>query len=288
MTDSRNPGPTHRRLRVRPRLVLVACFVAMLAMSVSAAKPPIASADVPSTIRSDIAAKAVAQQGKTCGSYTLNGYDGCDYNWCSIFAGWVWHNADSRIDVSDLKTYAKDFYDYGKEHSSFTTAAPQVGDAVVFVNVKGGGSSAIHHVGIVTSVTSSSITYVAGNESPPTPSIVFKHTIGKAVGTKTAGSVWLYGYVSPVLKVPTGLSVSLSNPADGQVSLSWSSAYNPDSFKVTRTDSAGATKTVASALSGSARQVYDYVARGVTYTYKVCAVVGGISACSTKKYTASY
>jgi hypothetical protein len=143
-------------------------------------------------------------------------------------------------------------------------------------------------VGIVTSVSSTSITYVAGNESPPTPSIVYKHTINKAVGTKSAGSVWIYGYVSPVLKAPTGLFVTVSNPASGQVSFSWSSSYNPDSFKVTRTDSGQTTKTLASALAGGVRQIYDYVTRGATYTYKVCAVVGGVSACSTKSYTASF
>ena len=261
------------------------------------AQPQTASAAVSSQLQTNIANLAYANKGKTCGAknslggtgFSSNGYYSCNYEWCSIFSGWVWHYADARIEVAGLKTDARDFYTYGTTHGTVSTT-PHKGDAVVFVNVKGGGAADIHHVGIVYKVNSDgTINYLGGNETPPSgpPSIVGYDLIKSAIGSQTSGGgQWLYSYISPVLMAPTGLYVTLSNPADGQVSFSWQMAYNPGSFTVSRTSS-GTTIILATNLAGTKRQIYDYTTHGTTYTYKVCAVTDGISSCSSISYKAS-
>jgi hypothetical protein len=268
---------------------LVAFSAVALAFVAAGVQAPTASADVPSSSRTAIANKALAQRGNTCSGYSITvgstTYHACSYQWCSIFAGWVWHAADSAIDMAGIGTYAKDFYDYGVAHGTRSTT-PQVGGAVVFVDVQGGNSSHIHHVGIVTSVGSSTINYVGGNETPAgggTPIVGYHTGVNSSIGTKS-GSVWIYGYLSAVEK-PTGLFVTISNPADGQVSFSWQMGVSPDEFKVTRIEGS-TTKTLAASLPGSARQIYDYTSHGHTYTYNVCALTGSAYSCSSKTYAA--
>lgn len=277
-----------RRARRGLRQGLLVVSAAALAGSLAAVQPLPASAAVPSTVGTAIANLANANVGKHCGDTTskgtagfkLNGFSACSYQWCSIFAGWVWDYADSRVDVAGLDDYARSFDSYGSTHGT-ASSTPHVGDAVTFVN----SSGTTVHVSIVYSIGSGTVTVIGGNMngSSPTTSVVAKYTINSAVGSSTGTGQYVKHYISPVFLAPTNLFVTLSNPATHQVSVSWNSSYNPGSFTITGTPTSGS--TVTATVAGTARQTYMYAVPG-TWTFKVCAVTSGATTvCSSIKYT---
>lgn len=143
------------------------------------------------------------------------------------------------------------------------------------------------HVSIVVSVSSGTVTVVGGDMKGPNTdstsastwahtSLVVKHTVKSGLGVATGAGTHVHSYISPIRVAPTsGLLVNLSNPADGRVSLSWQSSYNPDRFTVTQKSPTGAKTTITpSPNDGTARQVYANVTSG-TWTFTVCTVTGG-------------
>ncbi len=253
--------------------------------SAAAVLPGPAAAAVPSSVGTAIAAKANDNVGKGCSSFSVNGFSGCSYYWCSIFAGWVWDHADARVDVAGIDTYARSFDTYGATHGT-ASSTPHVGDAVTFVD----GSGTTVHVSVVVSVGSGTVTVVGGDMNGTgsgtqwvKSSKAVKYTVKSAVGSSTGSGQYVHQYISPVFLAPTGLFVTVSNPATHQVSVSWNSSYNPTSFTITGTPSSGS-KTTAT-VAGTARQTYMYAAPGA-WTFKACAVTtGATTVCSSIKYT---
>jgi hypothetical protein len=113
---------------------------------------------------------AQSQVGGTACSpgYVFSGYRSCSSSysgeWCSIFAAWVWSNADSYIETGwtgeGLSADSRHFEHYGTHFGTLhkVPATPSPGDAAVFWD-----GSNIQHVGIVTSVSGGLVYTVEGN-----------------------------------------------------------------------------------------------------------------------------
>jgi peptidoglycan hydrolase-like protein with peptidoglycan-binding domain len=83
--------------------------------------------------------------------------------WCSDFATWVWRQAGAVY--GGLTPAASSFYAYGRQHNTWHTTGPRVGDAVVF-NLSASGTWA-SHVGLVVAVSGGSFTMISGNTFNP-------------------------------------------------------------------------------------------------------------------------
>ncbi|MEV0949523.1 CHAP domain-containing protein [Promicromonospora sp. NPDC050249] len=165
------------------RTALVAVLAMMSAFSLTA--PPATAA----TTRERIVAIAAAEIGGTeCNPGYFNS---CDMEWCAEFARWVWAQAGV-TDRSGLDGWAQSFTTYGQErglyHSSGSGYTPQPGDAIVFDWDGDGGSRPIDHVAIVTSVTSTRVYTIGGNQSDTVSRRDYARTNGDIVGyTSPAG-----------------------------------------------------------------------------------------------------
>lgn len=115
------------------------------------------------------------------GSRCANGYR--SEAWCADFVIWVYKTAGAS--TAGANAAAKSFEDgYGPLHHTWHTSNPLPGDAVVFN---------FGHVGIVTAVSATDITYVSGNTSDPKGFV-------DVVAEKTRPRSWaaIDGYASPV------------------------------------------------------------------------------------------
>lgn len=125
-----------------------------------------------------IAMLALGQAGKGMdGPNSANGGDfdgssGLPSAWCSVFVKWVW--GSSGVDTTGIDTYAGSLVTYGQAHGTFHTGDPRVGDAAVFsrtrpASIASGSDDAaraiydVQHVGIVVSVTRTTVTLVNGD-----------------------------------------------------------------------------------------------------------------------------
>ncbi len=84
------------------------------------------------------------------GAYCSNGWK--TQAWCADFSKWVWVQAGAA--TAGLNSMYNSFQTYGTNHGTWHTGNPKPGDAIVFD---------FGHVGLVTAVTSTSVTYVSGN-----------------------------------------------------------------------------------------------------------------------------
>ncbi|GIJ48421.1 hypothetical protein Val02_53070 [Virgisporangium aliadipatigenens] len=140
--------------------------------------------------RSAIVAAAEGQLG---GSACDPGYyHSCGMEWCAEFARWAWRHGGV-TDYAGLNGWAQSFKEYGEDrgtyHSRGSGYTPQPGDAIVFDwDHSSGDSHPIDHVAIVTDVSSSSVTYVGGNQGDP--SRVRRSSIPRSSGD-------LIGFVEP-------------------------------------------------------------------------------------------
>ena len=104
--------------------------------------------------------------------------------WCADFAKWVWMHAGASTAGA---TPAADSFrtSYGQRHGTWHTGNPQPGDAIVF---------SFGHVGLVTKVTASEVSYVSGNTT--------NRATGRtdAVLEKTVSRSWgpIMGYATPI------------------------------------------------------------------------------------------
>ncbi|HKC28049.1 MAG TPA: phage tail tip lysozyme [Jatrophihabitans sp.] len=95
------------------------------------------------------------------GSYCSNGWK--SEEWCADFAMFVWQKAG--ISLAGLNAGAVSFYHYGRNHGTWHTGSPRIGDAVVFNVTADGGSAS--HVGLVVGVSGSTFTMISGNTYNP-------------------------------------------------------------------------------------------------------------------------
>ncbi|MBB2934679.1 hypothetical protein FHX82_001699 [Amycolatopsis bartoniae] len=188
-----------------------------------------------------IARTATGEIGNTCDKY-----DACSYEWCALFAKWVW--AQNGVDVSELNAWAASFYDYGKTHGTLSST-PQVGDAVVF-GYRAADDYA-DHVAIVTSVDTAhhTIVSVGGNEGDGR--VQKDGPYDWSEGYSSVMGMTISGYVAPVgLAAPVpGQLVAIGN--DGGV---YHEVRNPDGrwtgFQPLTDSSGGVMKASAVAITG--------------------------------------
>jgi hypothetical protein len=119
--------------------------------------------------------------------------------WCADFARWVWKRAGVQ-QTGQLNALAESFRGYGNANHTWHTGSPKIGDAVTFE--WGDGSSDVDHVGIVTGVSSSQITYISGNDG------------NDEVGRKTISrsSATIIGYVTPLFPAVVAAPVARVSP----------------------------------------------------------------------------
>jgi hypothetical protein len=125
------------------------------------------------------------------------------YAWCANFAKYVWTQAGVTSYVSELGTYAQSFEDYGQAHATWHTRTsgylPQPGDAVVYdwADSHGNRDGNIDHVGVVTSVSGSTLYTIAGNTGDD--------DVAVQTHAGYASDADIVGFTSPVGLVTTNL-----------------------------------------------------------------------------------
>jgi hypothetical protein len=105
--------------------------------------------------------------------------------WCADFGKWVWIQAGAA--TSGINSVYNSFETYGKNHGTWHTGSPLVGDAIVFN---------FGHVGLVVSATSTDVTYISGNtynSADGNDDAVLQKTVSRSYSA-------IVGYASPVAK----------------------------------------------------------------------------------------
>ncbi|MFI5836119.1 FG-GAP-like repeat-containing protein, partial [Micromonospora sp. NPDC051300] len=135
-----------------------------------------------------------------CGGKSGWGGGGGAYAWCAAFAKYVWREGGVTTGLSQIDGYARSFKTYGQNNGTWHARGsyvPRAGDAVVFDWQQDG---VIDHVGIVRSVSGSSVNTIEGNTSNRTaahtyynyatnPDIVgFTTAVGVTGGTTPAAA----------------------------------------------------------------------------------------------------
>ncbi|WP_037601674.1 CHAP domain-containing protein [Streptacidiphilus rugosus] len=192
--------PSHR-FTLRALACLTATGLSGVALLGLGAAPASAT-----TNRSAIVSAAVGQIGDN-GCSPNSYYGSCSQEWCADFARWAW--SQGGVDVSALGATVTTFVNYGDNNGTWHdpgSYTPQPGDAMIF-----GGSgyptkaSGGAHVGLVVSVSGSTITEIGGNQSG---------TVSEITGTaayiesQLEGGYNFLGYVSPVGAIPAGFNVT--------------------------------------------------------------------------------
>ncbi|MDI1463250.1 FG-GAP-like repeat-containing protein [Catellatospora sp. KI3] len=126
-----------------------------------------------------------------CGGLAGWGGGGDGYAWCAAFAKYAWREGGVTVDLRRITGMAYSFKNYGQEHGTWHprgSYVPQPGDAVVFdwLSTPGAG---IDHVGIVQSVSGTTLNTIEGN----TDDLVKARTRGNY-----ATNVEIVGYTTPV------------------------------------------------------------------------------------------
>ncbi|WP_309246091.1 CHAP domain-containing protein [Verrucosispora sioxanthis] len=102
----------------------------------------------------------------SCGGRAGWGGGGDWYAWCAAFAKYVWREAGVTSGMSQIDGYARSFKTYGQNqgtwHSRGSSYVPKPGDAVTF---DWGNNGDIDHVGIVTSLSGTTLRTIEGNTS---------------------------------------------------------------------------------------------------------------------------
>jgi hypothetical protein len=179
---------TLRRRTIRAIAVLLAA-IAVGGVTLVTASPASAA-----TVRDSIVTTATNQLG---GLGCSPGYNNsCGINWCAEFARWVWSHS-AVTDVAGLDSWAQSFKTYGTNrglyHSRTSGYVPQPGDAVVFDwDHDPADDHPIDHVAIVTSVTSSQVNTIGGNQGGTT---VYDSSVSRASYARSSTSI--DGYVEP-------------------------------------------------------------------------------------------
>jgi hypothetical protein len=184
-TSVPHTGPAVRR---RFGAVLIS-VLAMLSGIVLMAPPAAAAAT-----RQQIVNVATGQLGGT--GCSPGYYNSCGIEWCAEFARWVWRTAGVS-DVSGLDAWAQSFKTYGIGRGLYRARSsgyvPQPGDAIVFDwDHNSGDSHPIDHVAIVTSVTSTQVNTIGGNQGN---SNNYSSKVSRASYSRTNTDI--DGYVSP-------------------------------------------------------------------------------------------
>lgn len=113
--------------------------------------------------------------------------------WCADFGIYVWRQVGG-ISTKGLHAGARSFREYGQRHGTFRRNNPKIGDAVVFNwNGHTSPSATIHHVGLVTQVTSSHVYVTSGNSRGSDG-----RTAWITVRKYPLGSSLINGYTTPV------------------------------------------------------------------------------------------
>ncbi|WDZ85553.1 FG-GAP-like repeat-containing protein [Micromonospora cathayae] len=123
-------------------------------------------------------------------------YNSCGIEWCAEFARWVWRTAGVS-DTSGLDAWAQSFKTYGTSRGLYRSRSsgyvPQPGDAIVFDwDHNSGDSHPIDHVAIVTSVSSTQVNTIGGNQGN---SNNYSSKVSRASYSRTNGDI--DGYISP-------------------------------------------------------------------------------------------
>ena len=145
------------------------------------------------TVRDAIVATATNQLGgRACNP---GYYNSCGIEWCAEFARWVWSHGGV-ADTAGLDAWAQSFKTYGQNrgtyHSRSSGYTPQSGDAIVFDWDHAADAHPIDHVAIVTSVTSSVVYTIGGNQGS---SDDLQSTVSRASYSRSDGDI--DGYVEP-------------------------------------------------------------------------------------------
>lgn len=116
-----------------------------------------------------------------CGGMPGWGGGADENNWCAAFAKYVWSQAGVASYLSEITGFAETFQWYGQNHGTYhangTGYTPQPGDAVVFDwDHSDTDPHPIDHVGIVISVSGSTLNTIEGNVTKNQSDGVFTQT----------------------------------------------------------------------------------------------------------------
>lgn len=159
-----------------------------------------------------IASVATAELNNSSHNHEVGGYN-CNYysavlgvggtgcsngwrteEWCADFGTWVWRQAGAIS--GGLTPAAASFFSYGRQHGTWHTSNPQVGDAVVFdLNSSGTFAS---HVGLVTAVSGATVTMISGNSINPSTGQI--DAVSRVNMSSSGGGI--SGYATPLSATP--------------------------------------------------------------------------------------
>ncbi|MDI1462898.1 FG-GAP-like repeat-containing protein [Catellatospora sp. KI3] len=125
-----------------------------------------------------------------CGGRSGWGGGGDDYAWCAAFAKYTWREGGVTSYLSEVTGMARSFKTYGQNHGTWHARSSgyvaQPGDAVVF---DWEGDGVIDHVGIVKSVSGTTLYTIEGNTSD---------SIKAKTYTSYTGNSDIVGFTTPV------------------------------------------------------------------------------------------
>jgi hypothetical protein len=107
-----------------------------------------------------------------CGGKAGWGGGSDSYSWCAAFSKYVWREGGVTSYLSEIDGFAQSFKEYGQNHATYRANGaytPKPGDAVVFDwDHNPNDAHQMDHVGIVTSVSGSTLYTIEGNTSDAT------------------------------------------------------------------------------------------------------------------------
>jgi hypothetical protein len=214
-----------------------------------------------------------------CGTTTSNGswfsdVENANEEWCADFTKWVWATAGMDVDMSTLNPGANSFAEWGSQNGGLAEeGVPQAGDAVVFYNSnytlgqEEAASAPADHVGIVVSVSASSVTLVNGDFLGASNIGVQEDTVPLDGMESWAEDQWDHAetwvYVEPSMTRAPGVAVNASDGDQyvfwaGQNGGLWEASYNGSSWSRSELAGMGTLGSEPSAAVGPNGDVYVF------------------------------
>lgn len=176
-----------------------------------------------------------------CGGKAGWGGGSSAYAWCAAFAKYVWREGGVTSYMSEITGMAQSFKSYGQNHGTWHARGsyvPQPGDAVVFDwDHNPSDSSPIDHVGIVTSVSGSTLYTIEGNSSDAvrarsyssysSNSDIIGFTRAVGVGAGPNGNASVYGALSDGRLTYAVIDAATGNRTFGNITSSASLGFTP-------------------------------------------------------------